>query len=168
MLLDDDIYISRLVDEEEFPDMSQEELNAENLFLHDCGEFYKALNNRMYEGTFKYYADALYNADTGFWEKVLIRMIKRYSLNTLLPELATVDKDDKFRDNVLDLVRDIKIKVIDYIIMNKINKSTTKESMLEIMENNIGIFFENFLKNTTDKYYNILLKQIFSELEKEN
>lgn len=162
MMLDDENFISKFVDDEENPEKSQEEQNEENLFKHDAEMFYENIDKRISHMAIRYYLENISKSDLNYWERLFLKFVSSYYLSPLVNEYF-VDKDLDFVDNVRRLILDVKSKLIELFEIGEITYSISREEILIRYGHNFGKYFSFFLKFVSDEFYNRFLNKVFEE-----
>jgi len=161
-LLDEELP-SKYVDQEIYADDEQIEWNAEALFLFDQKQLLKCLKSKeVSRYTVEYFLDVLSDSDISFWENVLYTMIQAYGLNYLMLYLQSDTKGSDFVDNVIELVRDLKVRLVDLKELGIIDEDVSRDILEKISDDNFkSKYTKEAIKFMTIKSFNRFKKMVF-------
>lgn len=132
MATDRELIIGRTVDELD-SDMSQEDLNAENLYQKDLYDFLTCIEYRIPSSLIHYYFDTL-DGDLEYWTAILRKLVRVYRLNPLSMYTGDV-KIRQFLPYVKQLVEDLKVRLQDDILMGEVKADIGREDLSKYLEN---------------------------------
>lgn len=158
-----ELQLGFLVDVDDEEDDSQEEVNEINLYVYDQSNFLELLKHRVNRYILEDYLTQFPIEDSAIWEKAFQTMIRTYSLNNL-KTYQTEIKISNFEKHVIDLIRDVKIKIQDDIADKKLNADITLGDMDEFTQSNGYHLFFKWSIRFLDKFsFKRFMKKVFEE-----
>lgn len=167
MILDEDIFFNRLVDDEEEEGMSQEEKNEENIYKHDAEVFYENIDKRLSHPSIRNYLEKIPDTDLEYWERIFFKFVSSYYLSPLVNEFF-VSKDLDFVANVKRLIFDVKSKMIELFEFGNIKSTISRDELLYRYSHVFGNYFNFFLKYVSDEFYNRFINVVYEESKEES
>lgn len=161
MITDRELIIGRTVDELD-SDMSQEDLNAENMYQKDLYDFLTCIGHRLSPSLIHYYFEEL-EGEPEYWVSILKKLIRVYRLNPLMSYTGEV-KIRQIIPYVKTLIEDLKIKLQEAILMGEIKKDITREDFAKYLEiNGYGRFIQYAIYYITTEDFKSFKRKILEE-----
>lgn len=170
--MNNETVLGRIIDHDVDND-SQEELNAESLFIYDSMQFVDLLGTRMSKYDVEFYLDNLVEENEEiYWEEVLKKLINIYSFYPLKVYLEKGFRflEFDFKTEVIKLIRIIKVD-IPFIIEDKdikrkdVDTITKMKIVFEKYKITLPFMMEYFFEYTDNESFTNFLNKIFSEQE---
>jgi hypothetical protein len=163
MPLNDDPILSLTVDEDDDTGTTQEQINDLSLYLHDQNIFLEGVGRRVTSSFINHYMKLVPEDDEMFWEKVLRRMVKVYSLHNLKMYLTDV-KITNMCMYTMELVRDMKIRIPEAILFKDITKNMEREELEKYLKTkNFGSFLKWCIVFIGRDSYAAFMEKLFQE-----
>lgn len=160
---DPQLLLGREVDPSSHPETTQEDLNAESLMLYDQELLIRYVGKHVGMMALKEQIESLEECDEEFWFRVFKKIIRTYSLNPLKNDLASVSDLD-MKSNTIGILKDIKIRLLDDILEDKIKKDITREELEKyVIDNDYTKKFQWVIKYIDLESYEKFIKKIFKE-----
>jgi len=160
---DPGLILGRMVDQTEYPGDSQEDLNAELLMFFDQVMLLKYISKRVGSIGFLELIESLRDCEYEFWYRAYIQIIKVYSLNPLKTDISNCTTLGLV-ENTINMLSDIKVKLMNDILEGRINKTITREEFETLLhENNYCYKLQWVFKYIDKESFNKFIKRIFYE-----
>ena len=162
---DPDFVLGRLSDPASSPD-TQEEINAESLYLYDQDKLIRAIELRVSKYTLDFYLENLIEAPREYWLLLLRKIINVYNLNTLKLHLSEgFDSNIELQDEIIKLVYFLKVDLPLFLFDKKIKDTISFDEFRKLISTHeeFPYLFKWSILYIDLESYNLFIKQAVSE-----
>lgn len=150
-------------DDELFQDVTQEEINEDNLYFKDCMDFLSKICYNIPVPELKYYLDEIPSRDIDFWKLVVVKLIKCYKLNFLEKLIYDMNMTEQECEELKKLIWFIKTTLYELIREKMLTVNTTKEVLYNKIKDicNSKLFVE-FITSVGTKNFELFRDSLIS------